>query len=438
MGLRRLLLLACVVAGCSPPLVVKRGDALLPPADAPACHLVVWWRDLGRSAEPAPPPDAGARAAKALRADRSRRACRELPTWQVVESPSTVALLSRVWRPPGPVLWVSVDHARTGEKDDRRLQLKVSSRLQAGLFDTAEPAPPLLAEAAPGGYDSALARLLSSARPQPRLATVSIRRGEGPRAAEAFAAAERGEWARSAALWAEAAAANRDDLTAAANASAAYELAGELEKALEWHGRLLDASQGLGGMFRLMMLFGGDGTEREAMLAGRLSQSEPPLAAFGPGATLAVLPLDNETPDMDADDKVRSAVVSSLRTAGYSPVEPATVDERLKAEGVTMAGHLKALKWDRIGKRVKAEFLVAGAIEEYRKLPQKQVRVRLSLIHAPTSREIYAGTGESIEFGKKTRAGQPGPVILTLGLSLKDDLREAAERFVRPLPHFAK
>lgn len=438
-------LLAVGACGCALPLTIRRTDVTLAPAAPPACHLVLWWRDHPRAPEPKPPQDGPARAARVLLEDRSRTACGQLKTWQIARDPSKLALLAQIWRTGLPVLWAAVDHARVGEEDKRRLQLRVRARLQAGPFDTSEEPAPATEETSPGGYDASLRRLLAGLKLEPQAPALTVRRGDGPQASQAFAAAERRDWPSAAEAFAQAASARKDDLAALLSASVAAELAGDLQGAIEWHGRLLDAAQGLGGMIRIAILTaGGDGSDREVNLHGLAALRQPPLARLDRDSSVAVLPLDNETPDLDADGRARAALLESLQEAGYRPLSAADVDERLTLEGVAMAGHLKALAWEKIGKRVKADFLVAGSVEEYRALPVRQVRLRLSLIHAPSGREVLADTVEAKDAQPKptgasdvTELAKSAAHRLSRG-ALRVEAKLAAEQFVGPWPHYAK
>ena len=97
-----------------------------------------------------------------------------------------------------------------------------------------------------------------------------------------------------------------------------------------------------------------------------------------------------------------------------------------------------------IGKRVKADFLVAGSVEEYRALPVRQVRLRLSLIHAPSGREVLADTVEAKDAQPKP-AGDSNVTDLAKAAAdrlcrstLRVEARLAAEQFVGPWPHYAK
>ncbi|MBI5200246.1 MAG: DUF799 family lipoprotein [Elusimicrobia bacterium] len=445
MALRRLIWLVPAFCACAPAFVGRRADVALPPAAPPACHLVVSWKDASPNSDPKPPSRAAETIAKIVR-EQPRESCREIASWQVVSDPAKLVAWSRVYRPELPVLWVSVINGRSGEEGKRKIHAGVQVRLQAGLFDTSEEPPQVVTDTWTDAYESEMRRILGAARLEPKATALSIRPLEGERAKEAMAAAQRGEWAASASLWAELAGKEPDQLAAAANASAAYELAGDTKAALAWQGKLLDSAQGIGGQFRLLMLQQNDGSEREAALAGKLALEEPPFAELSAGSTLAVLPLDNETPDMDADERVRRGVTAAIAAAGYSPIDAAAVDDRLKKDGITMAGHLKALKWSRIGKRVKAEFLVAGAIEEFRMLPRRQVRVRLSLIHAPTDREVVAETVESADLVQtsKTAGGAFAETLVSaiaqkvMKKPLAEETADAAERWARGWPHFKR
>lgn len=98
-----------------------------------------------------------------------------------------------------------------------------------------------------------------------------------------------------------------------------------------------------------------------ALLAGCAGQQAAPTS----GPLFAVFPLENQSNDVDAADKVRKVLLEEMRAKGFRLVPPETVDAALKDLGVTDGGQLRAVPFERIRAGLTAERFVYGTLVDY-------------------------------------------------------------------------
>jgi hypothetical protein len=80
---------------------------------------------------------------------------------------------------------------------------------------------------------------------------------------------------------------------------------------------------------------------------------------------IAVLPVQNETADMDAPLVFRILARAELADKGYALVEPAQIDEALREKGVEEAGQIDSLTPQEIGECVEADTLLYIDVSSY-------------------------------------------------------------------------
>jgi len=109
---------------------------------------------------------------------------------------------------------------------------------------------------------------------------------------------------------------------------------------------------------------------------------------------MAVLPMVNESNDLDAPFYLRKLLVEGLAARGYQvlPVEP--VDSQLKVQGFTDGGQLKATTPQKIGEWTGADTLLYGTIENFDYInvavyAQRRVKITAKLIDAKTGERIW-------------------------------------------------
>ena len=109
----------------------------------------------------------------------------------------------------------------------------------------------------------------------------------------------------------------------------------------------------------------------------KMPASPPNLLPSLPGP-LAVLPLENETPDLEAPKQVRKEILQALRQSGYALKSPEEIDSQLQEEGFTDPGQLRALSLRRLGKLLNARWILKGTVEESPSPSMARTRLRIS------------------------------------------------------------
>ena len=90
---------------------------------------------------------------------------------------------------------------------------------------------------------------------------------------------------------------------------------------------------------------------------------------------IAVLPVKNETADMDAPIVFRILAQAELADKGYALVDFSQIDEALRGKGIEEAGQIEALTPQEIGETVGADGLLYTTVSSY----GRQVAVHLKL-----------------------------------------------------------
>lgn len=124
----------------------------------------------------------------------------------------------------------------------------------------------------------------------------------------------------------------------------------------------------------------------------------PDLAARLP-ASVAVLPFDNQSVNLDAPGLVRRDVEGALRARGWRLADPAGVDAALERLGVTDGGQLPALDPAKLGSAVGTPGLLFGAVEEFTYenvgfARRRAVRLSLRLVEAASGARLWEAAGE--------------------------------------------
>ncbi|MFA6030632.1 MAG: GNA1162 family protein [Elusimicrobiota bacterium] len=130
-------------------------------------------------------------------------------------------------------------------------------------------------------------------------------------------------------------------------------------------------------------------------------------------ASVAVMPFDNLSTDVDAPKVVRGVVERDLAATGLSvrPVEG--TDEALRAIGVTDGGQLKAYAPADLARAVGADGLLYGSVESFQiqnlgVYVRRTVVVRLTLVEGASGEKLWEaeGKGSSQSFARPQHAGR--------------------------------
>jgi hypothetical protein len=124
---------------------------------------------------------------------------------------------------------------------------------------------------------------------------------------------------------------------------------------------------------------------------------------------VAVLPMSNDTNDLDGPPLVRQALFAMLVQRGYILVPLNEIDDKLKVQGFTDGGQLKATTPQKIGEWVGADGLFYSTLEEFNYInlgyyAQRTVKILGQLISAATGEKLWAA-----DRGWATRAVATSP-----------------------------
>ena len=135
----------------------------------------------------------------------------------------------------------------------------------------------------------------------------------------------------------------------------------------------------------LFLLIGG-----ALVLAGcKAKPTLPPLVE-----TVAVLPFDNESNDVDAADIMQRYVYLALKNSVYRVSDVQTVNDKLKEAGISEGGQLGALDPVKIGQDLGVQGLLYGYVESFGYLnigfyTQKKVTLQLKMVDAATGATLW-------------------------------------------------
>ena len=169
----------------------------------------------------------------------------------------------------------------------------------------------------------------------------------------------------------------------------------------------------------------------------------PSFYAQAPGQ-VAVLPFDNESTDLVGPEMLRGMVATRLRGHGYAPVAVETVNEKLRAIGITDGGQLRAVASQKLRDALGVEGLFYGGVEDFAFLNvgfaiRRVVRLRMKFVRASTGETLWEDTGEGITerftFKKKEaeRAYMEGVIERAAELAFRTPLMPESLEAVRGL-----
>lgn len=114
--------------------------------------------------------------------------------------------------------------------------------------------------------------------------------------------------------------------------------------------------------------------------------------------SVAVLPFDNESVDLDSEKYIRDEVIKKFISMGYSPLASSYIDEKLKEMGISDGGQLKAYKTSQIASKLACRIIVYGTIENYifqnlGFVIRKKVNLHIRVEDGYNSSLLYEGFG---------------------------------------------
>jgi hypothetical protein len=167
--------------------------------------------------------------------------------------------------------------------------------------------------------------------------------------------------------------------------------------------------------------------------------------------SLAVLPFDNESNDLNAAEILQKAVYLALKTTSYQVSDMEATNEKLASVGIVDGGQLVIIDPVKLGKDLGVQALLFGYVENFNYTNvgfflQKKVDLQLKLVEVATGQTLWEnnGTGSTMEFyGDKDKA----KAALAKGLAeqwvekllktpLEAEVNSAVVQALRTLPGF--
>lgn len=113
---------------------------------------------------------------------------------------------------------------------------------------------------------------------------------------------------------------------------------------------------------------------------------------------VAVLPMSNDTNDLDGPIFVRKALFNMLVRHGYQLIPLDEVDAKLKVQGFTDGGQLKAATPQKIGEWIGADGLFYSTLEDFNYIllgfyTQREVKIQGQMVDAQTGEKLWESEG---------------------------------------------
>lgn len=111
-------------------------------------------------------------------------------------------------------------------------------------------------------------------------------------------------------------------------------------------------------------------------------------------ATIALLPLENQSLDLRAPELLRDLLDTYLSAANFNLTDVNEAEEKLKEIGIQEGGQLNAVTPQKLGKLLGADALLYGDIETFNNAnvgvyASRAVKVRLWLVDAKTGKRLW-------------------------------------------------
>lgn len=167
-----------------------------------------------------------------------------------------------------------------------------------------------------------------------------------------------------------------------------------------------------------------------AACAGMTLQPDP----SNPIKRVAILPIKNNTNDVEAPDFVRGKLAEAMQARYYNIMPMEDVDQILRDQmGITLGGQLDIAEVDKLKELLNVEGLVFGTLMNYEDITtglinMRKVRANFSMTNTLTGEEFWAnGIGVKTE---DTSGGLIGSVA-SLGSTLADNNADDGVQWVK-------
>lgn len=115
---------------------------------------------------------------------------------------------------------------------------------------------------------------------------------------------------------------------------------------------------------------------------------------FAVPQTIAVLPMENGSNDLDAPAYLRQLLFDRLSRRGFHLIPLADIDAKLKDAGFTDGGQLRGVDPKKIGEWVGADGLFYSTIDEFKYInvgfyAQRLVKIQARLVRATTGEKLW-------------------------------------------------
>jgi len=166
------------------------------------------------------------------------------------------------------------------------------------------------------------------------------------------------------------------------------------------------------------------------LLAGCAASETRPAS----GRVVALLPLANESVDVEAAGKIRAALTKAMTEKGFRLADAAAVDSVLKERfGVTDGGQLRVVTPEKLKGVLPGEVWCFGTVKEYgfksaAALSQRKVVIALKAVEAATGKTLF----EDEQTGITTKAGvdAAGDLVLNLAGKVVKGVKDASKSLV--------
>ena len=199
-----------------------------------------------------------------------------------------------------------------------------------------------------------------------------VEEGGEPELKEAYQAAKEQRWPAAVTLWKKVSTALSDDWTPLYNLGVAQEKEGRFDLAQEYYAMALERENSKSRPRKSTL-------RRLRNILATLNRLAPSSLEPAKGGAahipawlrqkMAVLPMSNETVDIEAPQVVRAKLHQALASRGYRVLPLQEVDEKLKEIGLTDGGQLKAYSTQEIAKALDAELLFYSRLMDFRVIP---------------------------------------------------------------------
>lgn len=170
---------------------------------------------------------------------------------------------------------------------------------------------------------------------------------------------------------------------------------------------------------------------------------------YVPPRSIALLPMGNQTNDMDGPEVVRNMMFKYLPRRGYYSIPIDRIDEILKKNGITQGGQLYAITPEKLGQELGVDALMYGELLEFGTLNigfyrRKQVEASFKIVDAGTGKVLWEDVRKvstkkfALDADAAKRAFAEGLAEKVVGkmlnIHLKAETRECIRRIVSTLP----